>query len=51
MDAKTIEQMLANHNRVLSLIYQAMDRDADRVKDYYAEELKLEQRSKNRDRY
>jgi hypothetical protein len=52
LDPKTIEQMLINHNRVMAAVYQAMDLDTvDREPDHYAEELRLEERSYNRDRY
>lgn len=52
MDAKTLELMLINHNRVMSAVYQAMDLDGvDREPDHFAEELKLEERSYKHDRY
>jgi hypothetical protein len=52
MDTKTIEQVLINHNRVMSAVYQSLsDLDWERERDYFAEELKLEERSYNRDRY
>ena len=51
MDAKTLEAMITNHNRIMGLIYDAMDLDRERERDYYAEELALENRSYNHDRY
>ena len=50
MDPKLIEQMLINHNRVMSAVYQAMDLDTERERDYYAEEQALEDRSYNHER-
>lgn len=51
MDTKTIEAMITNHNRIMSLIYEAMDLDHERERDPHAEELALEERSRNYDRY
>lgn len=51
LDAKTIEAMITNHNRIMGLIYEAMDLDIDRERDYYAEEQALEDRSYKHDRY